>query len=523
MKKIIIHPILFALFPILALYNHNKDMAQLSYLLWPVIISVLFAIALFFLLELIIKNKNKAAITVSLFLILFFSFGHILSMVPTINIGTLIIYNYYILSFILATLLIFTALLILTTKKSLNTINFYLNTVAIILIIFPLINIGLYEYKTKNIDINSLNITDRMANGVSESKKGKTDLPDIYYIILDGYARADILKEIYDYDNSDFINYLTNQGFYIANQSHANYPQTYLSIASSLNFEYINYLSQIMGENSTDRKPLKKMIKNNKVYQYLKNQGYLFAAFPSTWSGYYNNLNTDIYLHNAMDLNEFDNILINTTPLSIWLGKKIRLEWLRNKLLYTFDHLPDIAEIDSPTFTYVHILAPHPPFLFDEKGDPINPKGEVRGLDGDHYFKKHPDKEEYRKKYKNQLIFINKKITKMVEEILNKSKQPPIIILQADHGPGSETQWEKAEKTNMKERLSILNAYFLGDEGKKLLYETITPVNSFRVIFNYIFNTKFELLEDKSYFATWNHPYKFINVTEKLKSGLPVD
>lgn len=510
-KAIIIHPILFSIFPIVALYGYNQDMAQFSYILRPLIISALLAIALFTVLNIIIKNKNKTAAVTSLFLTSFFSFGHFLSAIASS-------YNYYILLFLWIALLTFIAIIILTTKKNLNALTVYLNIVAIILIILPLANIAKYQLQTKNIaaDIDLMN--SKMADA-SESYHQINNLPDIYYIILDGYGRADILKEIYNYDNSDFINYLTDKGFYVAHQSNANYPQTYQSISSSLNFNYINYFSEIMGDESDDRKPLKEMIKNNKVYNFLKKNGYLFVAFPASWSGVHKNLNADIFMRGKMDLNEFDNVLINTTPLSMFLGKKIQADAHRKNILYTFDHLSDVAKIDSPTFTYVHLLIPHPPFVFNHDGKTINPKGVIKGLDGSHYFEENPDKEEYKEKYKNQIIFVNKKIKEMINEILNRSDSSPIIILQSDHGPGSMTEWENPEKTNMKERLSILNAYYLPERGKKLLYESITPVNTFRVIFNCLFDANLKLLKDESYFATWNHPYQFINVTEKIQSN----
>ncbi len=64
--------------------------------------------------------------------------------------------------------------------------------------------------------------------------------PDIYYIILDGYGRGDVLKSVYGFDNEKFYNELENRGFFIARKSNANYAQTTLfSLASSLNMEYL--------------------------------------------------------------------------------------------------------------------------------------------------------------------------------------------------------------------------------------------------------------------------------------------
>jgi len=427
-------------------------------------------------------------------------------------IGELKITSYPFLFFLWLDIIALTTLFILKTQKDLSTLNVCLNIAAVCLFFLPLISLGIYEYKSENIleQIKSENYN-------WAKKTENVDFPDIYYIIFDGYARADILKEIYGFDNSDFISYLTNKGFYVAHQSNANYPQTYLSIASSLNFDYINHLSDIVGENSSNRKPLYKMVINNKVYKMLKSEGYLFVSVPGTWTE--KNLYADIHLHaNKMDLNDFDNALLNITPLGIVLGKQIQLNLRRKKLTFSFNHLPDIAKINSPTFVYAHFVIPHPPFIFGKNGEPITPRGLVIEKDGSHYFKIIPGEKEYRRKYKNQLVFINKKIREMIDKILDTSNKAPIIILQYDHGPGTLTDWENPGNTNMQERLSILNAYYLPEEGKKFLYQSITPVNTFRIIFNCVFNTNFEILNDESYFATWSHPYKFINITEELST-----
>src|SRR3970282_1068515 len=68
------------------------------------------------------------------------------------------------------------------------------------------------------------------------------DSPDIYYIILDGYARDDILRKFYQLDNRDFLDRLGELGFYVAGCAQSNYAQTQLSLASSLNFAYLDSL-----------------------------------------------------------------------------------------------------------------------------------------------------------------------------------------------------------------------------------------------------------------------------------------
>jgi len=95
----------------------------------------------------------------------------------------------------------------------------------------------------------------------------------------------------------------------------------------------------------------------------------------------------------------------------------------------------------------------------------------------------------YEEGYVGQLIFINKKVETLVDEILSKSDVPPIVILQGDHG----IRWGKGRG------IDILNAYYLPGKDNQLLYESITPVNSFRIIFNLYFGTNYDLLEDEGY------------------------
>ena len=107
-----------------------------------------------------------------------------------------------------------------------------------------------------------------------------------------------------------------------------------------------------------------------------------------------------------------------------------------------------------------------------------------------------------------------------IDRILENSDTPPIIIIQGDHGPGAYLKWSSAEKSNLDERFGIINAYYFPEGDQGWLYPSITPVNSFRIMFNRYFEGEYPLLEDESFFSTWRKPYKFISVTEQVESEL---
>jgi len=126
-------------------------------------------------------------------------------------------------------------------------------------------------------------------------------------------------------------------------------------------------------------------------------------------------------------------------------------------------------------------------------------------------------REDYLEGYRKQLTFINCKIMELVDSIIENSNRETVIILQSDHGPGSTLSWSNPEKVDFNERFSILNAYYLSGNKDIGLYDSITPVNTFRVIFNHYFDANFDLLKDFSFYSGWNDPFRFIDVTNKLK------
>ncbi len=166
-------------------------------------------------------------------------------------------------------------------------------------------------------------------------------------------------------------------------------------------------------------------------------------------------------------------------------------------------------EDEQPKFVLAHIFSPHPPYIFDQDGNIISQAG--YDLTGEQW----PDLNGYTE----QLQFINKKTLQSVDAILKKSKRPTIIIIQGDHGFITDAQWTKyPTKENVAERANILNAYYFYDGNYSQLYPSISPVNSFRVIFNQYLNQSLPLLADNVYFSDDREtPYKFVKMFENKK------
>ena len=119
--------------------------------------------------------------------------------------------------------------------------------------------------------------------------------------------------------------------------------------------------------------------------------------------------------------------------------------------------------------------------------------------------------------YVEQLKFTNSQILDSIKSILNNSSRPPIIIIQGDHGSGSLLKNSSINDSCMYERASILNAYYMPDGKSDLLYPDITPVNSFRVIFNTYFEADFPILDDQVFYSPFVNPYDFVNITDRLE------
>jgi len=497
-RPMIIHPLLFAIYPILYLYANNVDLLSFSETLMPLAVTLGLTIMLFLGLKLLFKDGTRAGILTSAVLILFFSYGHIRKALELVDLAIwnqALDWHWYLL-LLWGWLFLFAVWVVVKMGSHLRTITTYLNVVSALLMAVPVLTVGMYTVSHARLGLPPPTPENQTWFEATERQ------PNIYYIILDAYGRADILREVYGYDNSAFIEHLTSKGFYVASRSRCNYPQSYLSLASSLNMEYLNYLSDELGVDSRDRTIPDSMIVDNRVWRALRGAGYRFLHLSSGYGPTDHNRFADINYRPEV-LNDFRTMLLETTilnPIVSPLGAAQK----RARTLFTFEMIGEIARVEEPTFVFAHLLVPHPPFVFDRNCDP-----------GPHTQGIWLGRPYEPKGYVDQLFCVNKMVVALVDEILAESKVPPIIILQADHGPESTTvEWDPPTEAFLRERMGIFNAYHLPGDGRSQLYASITPVNTFRLIFDFYFGTNLGLLEDKGYFSDYWHPYEFIQVVE---------
>lgn len=409
-----------------------------------------------------------------------------------------------------------------------------INLVSTVLLTMPLVSIGI---KLVNSSTNWVpNTASRTvpANSVDLDNSAK---PDIYYIILDGYARSDTMKSIVEYDNHEFISFLEGHNFYIADESSANHNWTALSIASSLNMDYAHQLGLDLVYGNYPA-VFVDPIRHSNVRAQLESLGYQMVAFRS---GYIPTeiIDADYYfspdpvvpdeLVRPISLNAFEGTFLRTTAGLIvwdWLGPEARnwvgfrtdqpFDELRNIILYQIEQLHAIPEIDEPTFTFVHIVSPHSPYLFGPNGEHLDPEGSFTLLDS-----VSQSGSTSKELYAGQAQYISNQITDAIAVIIRESGIPPIIILQSDHGPClNAISCQDEDGDGLIQRFAILNAYHLPAGCENFLYPQISPVNSFRLILNCYFEMDYPLLEDHHYLSKFprTSAYEFILVNDRLTS-----
>ncbi len=509
-------PILAAASFVLALAAGNAREVELLAVLVAVLLACALALGCAFLGRAIAGGREKGALWATLGLALFFLYGHVFEEV---------VQHKWVLSFSRLHLLLGGAWILLLAggtwllRRSRRDLAALLRGVGVAFaLICAVSTVRLLTRGGLGAELSPADVEERAAYAKAPPLAAEDAAhPDVYHIVLDGYARHDVLQRLYGFDNTPFLEALKQRGFYVAEQAAANYPMTFLSLASTLNMRYLEALIAEVGPESKDRGRTYPLIHDHLVGRIFQSRGYRYLHFDTNYGG---TETSDIADERYSRLprflrGELASVLLRTTAL-----KFIEPE-VAGQHLFMFERLAQIPEVAGPTYTLAHFILPHNPYVFDAEGNVRRDVSQSLAF----FIKTGGWKR--KADYVAQLRYTNKRTLQAIDAIIEESragsKPPPIIVLHSDHGSASVATTKGGRKGDEwpRERMPILSAYLVPEAMRRRLYPTMTPVNSFRVVFSELFGLELPLLPDRSFCGWYSRPYRLFEVTELL-SAAPV-
>jgi hypothetical protein len=508
-----VHPFLIALFPVAFLYRRNN--AQVA---WPdaarVAFFVLVVAALAVLVMLLVfRNVYRAGVAATGLAVVAMSYGHVRAALDTVKLfGQTIGRDAVLLPIwiVLAALAIFVATRV---KRAGPDVAKVLNAGALILFLLtavPATVAGAGQAGRGAIPSGGVLDVTRQA----EASKTGEKLRDIIYICPDDYVGF-AMKQAFGYDNEPFLRELEKRGFYVARRARTNYFSSYLSLTSTLDMRYLPELSGPRAVNP--------IIENNAVVRFLRAKGYRWVYMPG-WYDQTGIRQQDDVTYQYKSGSQFSRTFTDTTIAGALtrhvpgLNKSDLRTIQRETTLFQLRNLPRVKNVRGPKFVFAHLMLPHPPFLFEADGGLKTPEEENAKTHDQNYI--------------DHIKFTNAQLLRIVDGFMSGPEETrPIILIQTEeginplHNPDDE-ETEQLFKTaplpTLDRSFSMLAAYYTpGVDPKTELYPEISPVNSFRAIFNLYFDAKLKPLPDRRFL--WERPPKkktgmrFIDITSKFR------
>lgn len=436
---------------------------------------------LLFIFYLFYRNILKAGLVSFLILGFYLFFGYIYDRIQSIAPHSFIgKYSVILVTVFLSAVLLF--ILLKRYKGSLKKGTYILNIFLLLLLLVDtlwlaekiVLNDGSYDKAFK----------------AEYTKCDSCSKPDIYLIVTDEYAGDKELRDLFHFDNSPFKNQLKERGFYCP-ETTSNYNYTPYSIASMLQMHFLTGIKREYTNNS-DMTICYLNIRRNNVCRFLQDEGYAFYNYslfdvldqPSpcdetilptktefiTAQTLFSRLNKFIEQNFAGKLGEAEK------------KRKTNLSNLNNHKIFDLTEANIHSTIAKPKFVYTHFLFPHFPYFYDQNGN-LNPENKI----ADSSLRD-------TSAYLGYLLYANKRILTLIDDILKNSRELPVIILVSDHG----FRWFPAEKFSPEYSFNNMLAILLPDKKYAGFYNGISNVNLFRVLFNTEFNQHFPLLKDST-------------------------
>lgn len=481
-------PLLAVLYPIVFTYANNVSILTMASL-WRILeIFAAISLLVYLIWVLVLKKKPfSAALAALCFVLLFLTYGSIYQLL--IKIDLLPVYHFSLLP---AAVILGGYLGWLVSKipaEAGKKVWLILTSMAAILLVLNFVKIVPAELQKKS---QAANGSTASAAAPAKPAAGAQVYPDIYWLIFDEFSGFDVASDYFNYPEIDqFSEHLQQMGFQVVEGSHSSSYLTLHQIATRLNYEQLPA--------DLDELAYYQKISDNKVMHLLKSKGYTTVVMDEARSASFafqakTAIQADILLEDTlvsgqaapeMVFNPFSLLVAERTMLLPFTQnydiENVDLEKHRDTVYFVADELGKL-DLPQPKFVYSHLLLPHMPFMFAENGSYLQPSAYH---DWNYYF--------------GQYQFTLKIIDRTVQTIMEAADpdNPPIIILQSDHGARNLGDNGNGERSLINYpdiyRTSILYAVYAPACPNMPLTDGIDPVNTFPLVFNCLFDSNIPL------------------------------
>ena len=483
--------VLFAAHPLLTLFEQNQTELPLSVIWSPLAVTIAAAAVLYGLLMLAFRDWAKAGTLTALAVVAFFYYDTFKSDISGwhLSLGWVLV--------LWLGLCAVAAILVARTHRSLATLILALGVAAAVMTIVPAARIASYQHRHPAVEASDPRL---WASPLPPPADPAGKRPDIYVLIPDDYARADVLRRYFHYDDSAFRNRLKARGFTISPAVRSPYSDSESNIAAELNMGYLNGLGRVLGKTSEDVRPLKTVMEDSRASRLAKALGYRYIHQDSdevTFAGG----NPDISSVATPD--SFPSLWLRKSVLRVFGGPvgfndEAQYERFRKSVRKSYSRLEAASSQPSPKFVVFHTLIPHDPYIFGAEGESVT-------------FPSISDEVIHSRialpYYLHQLQWLQGQLIGMVDSIRARSKRPPVIVIVSDEGyeSGDKVFGEEAMK-----HIRVKGMLALAIPGAKRAGTPQPPVtvNTLRYVFNRVVGTRYSMLPAASY-AEGDYPYQW--------------
>jgi hypothetical protein len=387
----------------------------------------------------------------------------------------------------------------------------FLTLTSGILVAWFLLSIGVAEHRSSG-SVRDSAVVRRLTEPIRVRPGAKVGPKrDIYLIVLDEYANAEVTGRLFGFDNHVFLDSLRQLGFVVP-VVHSNYCHTFLSVPSMLNASHIAGLEGELGRKSIDRTVTDYLVRHNRTVPFLKSQGYRFALFPTLgWEATKHDPRADLEFRarpesdpaRVVASSGLRQVLLRTSLLKFVNFGGSRLA--REHVTRTLAGIAQIPKMPGPVFTFAHVMSPHDPYVFDRDCGPAqHPAGGSRS-------------QAQAAAYVEQIQCDDRLVLELVTTLLRTSELPPVILLQGDHGSKTLLPYKDRTPDNItlaagKERLGAFGAYYLPDQGSKVFGDSVTIVNVMGNVLRFYLGADVPREPDDMYLSVHRAPFAFKRV-----------